>query len=128
MVATVIIKFTLVLICKRFVFICERGARACRFKNDPSISVLAQDHRNDCISNMVALACAWLATEYVLFFECTTQRFYRFWIYLDPIGAVLVSIYIACTWCRTGMEHVVMLSGKSAGPEFINRIIKVRDG
>lgn len=98
MAATVVVKFTLMLICRRF-------------KNDPSVSLLAQDNRNDSISNFVALACAILATQ--------------LWIYLDPIGAVLVSIYIARSWYRTGMEHGRMLTGKTADPDFINRIIKI---
>lgn len=73
--------------------------------------MLAQDHRNDCLSNTAALVCAYCAQ--------------RFWVYLDPIGAILVAVYIAVTWCMTGKEQLVMLSGKSAEPEFINRIIKV---
>jgi divalent metal cation (Fe/Co/Zn/Cd) transporter len=44
---------------------------------------------------------------------------------LDPIGAICVSLYIAITWYFTGKEQLVRLSGKSAKPEFINRIIKV---
>jgi len=98
MILTVIVKFILVLCC--------RG-----YKDDPSIGVLAQDHRNDCVSNTVALLCAYGAQ--------------LFWVYLDPIGAVMVSIYIAITWFFTGKEHLAMLSGKSAEPNFINRIINV---
>ncbi|KAK5979845.1 Cation diffusion facilitator family transporter [Trichostrongylus colubriformis] len=98
MVATVIVKFTLFSICQKY-------------KSDPSIAVLAMDHRNDCLSNTVALACAWLGNLY--------------WYYLDPIGAILVSIYILYTWVSTGWDHLSKLSGKSAKPEFINRIIKV---
>ncbi|VDM73266.1 unnamed protein product [Strongylus vulgaris] len=49
MVATVLVKFTLFVICQKY-------------KHDPSIVVLAMDHRNDCLSNSVALACAWLGT------------------------------------------------------------------
>jgi len=97
MLGTIAIKFTLVVICRRFA-------------TSPSIAVLAQDHRNDCVSNTFAILFAWSAT--------------RFWIYLDPIGAILVSIYIAVTWYITGREHLAMLSGKSAEPDFINRIIK----
>ena len=82
-----------------------------RQKDDASISVLAQDHRNDCVSNTVALLCAYGSKQ--------------LWIYLDPIGAILVSIYIALTWYQTGKEQLKILSGKSAEPEFINRIIKV---
>jgi divalent metal cation (Fe/Co/Zn/Cd) transporter len=63
------------------------------------------------LSNSVALVCAYCAQ--------------RFWIYLDPLGAIIVAIYIAITWYFTGKEQLVRLSGKSAEPEFINRIIKV---
>ncbi|KJH41556.1 cation diffusion facilitator family transporter [Dictyocaulus viviparus] len=98
MVATVAVKLTLFCICQKF-------------KSDPSIVVLAMDHRNDCLSNTVALACAWLGKMY--------------WYYLDPIGAILVSAYILYTWVHTGWDHLSKLSGRSANPEFINRIIKV---
>lgn len=55
--------------------------------------------------------CAWIASNY--------------WIYFDPIGAIIVSVYIATTWFMTGKEHLAMLSGKSAKPDFINRIVRV---
>uniref|UniRef100_A0A914HMZ5 Cation efflux protein cytoplasmic domain-containing protein n=1 Tax=Globodera rostochiensis TaxID=31243 RepID=A0A914HMZ5_GLORO len=98
MVATVVVKLILFLLCRRQ-------------KDSSSTRVLAQDHRNDCLSNSVALLCAFGAQ--------------KFWLYLDPIGAILVSLYIAITWYRTGKEHLIMLSGRSAKPAFINRIIKV---
>lgn len=98
MVSTVFVKFCLFIICNKY-------------RNDPSTRVLAQDHRNDCLSNSIALLCAFCAE--------------KFWLYLDPIGAILVALYIAITWYRTGREHLIMLSGRSAQPEFINRIIKV---
>uniref|UniRef100_A0A0K0FUN2 ZT_dimer domain-containing protein n=1 Tax=Strongyloides venezuelensis TaxID=75913 RepID=A0A0K0FUN2_STRVS len=98
MISTIIIKFILVLVCQRF-------------KRNVSIDVLAQDHRNDCISNFVALLCA-VGSRYL-------------WIYLDPIGAIIVSLYIAFTWFSTGKEQMKILSGRSANPDFINRIIKI---
>ncbi|VDM19492.1 unnamed protein product [Wuchereria bancrofti] len=98
MVAIIFIKFALMLLCKKFDY-------------NSSVAVLAQDHWNDCISNTVAILCAWIASNY--------------WVYFDPIGAIVVSIYIAITWFFTGKEHLAMLSGKSAKPEFINRIVKV---
>ncbi|CAI2353538.1 unnamed protein product [Caenorhabditis sp. 36 PRJEB53466] len=97
MVCTVLIKLSLYLFCKRY--------------KEPSVNVLAMDHRNDCISNTVALICAWLGTKYSYYF--------------DPAGAILVSCYILYTWVQTGREHLAKLSGKTAEPEFINRIIKV---
>jgi len=51
-----------------------------RFKSDLSIRVLAQDHRNDCLSNAIALICAFGAQ--------------KFWLYLDPIGAIIVALYV----------------------------------
>ncbi|EGT59998.1 hypothetical protein CAEBREN_28799 [Caenorhabditis brenneri] len=97
MVSTVLIKLALYLFCKRY--------------KEPSVNVLAMDHRNDCISNTVALLCAWLGTKYSYYF--------------DPAGAIIVSLYILYTWVQTGREHLAKLSGKTAEPEFINRIIKV---
>ncbi|ULT86556.1 hypothetical protein L5515_006154 [Caenorhabditis briggsae] len=97
MVSTVLIKLSLYVTCKRY--------------KEPSVNVLAMDHRNDCISNTVALLCAWLGTKYSYYF--------------DPVGAIIVSMYILYTWVQTGREHLAKLSGKTAEPEFINRIIKV---
>uniref|UniRef100_A0A7E4V0E3 ZT_dimer domain-containing protein n=1 Tax=Panagrellus redivivus TaxID=6233 RepID=A0A7E4V0E3_PANRE len=101
MVSTILIKTLLFISCKI----------ASRHKNNASINVLAQDHRNDCVSNTVALLCAFGAQH--------------LWLYLDPIGAILVSLYIAFTWFQTGKEQLRILSGRSAEPEFINRIIKL---
>uniref|UniRef100_A0AAF5DEF2 ZT_dimer domain-containing protein n=1 Tax=Strongyloides stercoralis TaxID=6248 RepID=A0AAF5DEF2_STRER len=98
MISTIVIKFILVIVCTRF-------------KGNVSIDVLAQDHRNDCVSNFVALLCA-VGSRYL-------------WIYLDPIGAIIVSFYIAYTWFSTGKEQMKILSGRSASPDFINRIIKI---
>lgn len=56
----------------------------------------------------------------------TERLHFRYWYYLDPIGAIFVSVYILYTWMSTGWDHLSKLSGRSAKPEFINRIIKVR--
>ncbi|CAJ0564074.1 unnamed protein product, partial [Mesorhabditis spiculigera] len=103
MVATICVKFTLMCVCRQY--------------DDPSINVLAMDHRNDCLSNSVALVCAALAS----YFGPSEPL----WWNVDPLGAIIVSIYIAYTWFSTGKEHTSMLSGKTADPDFINRIIKV---
>lgn len=97
MVATVIVKFALMIICYWY--------------PSSNAKVLAQDHRNDCISNSTAGICAFLASKY--------------WVYLDPIAAILVSFYIIFTWFKTGFKHVAILSGKTASPEIINRIVKI---
>lgn len=79
--------------------------------SSPSTRVIAQDLRNDCIANTGAIAFAYIGTYY--------------WRYVDPIGAILISIYIAVNWYGTCKEQVAILSGKSASPEFITRIINV---
>nr|pir hypothetical protein F56C9.3 - Caenorhabditis elegans [Caenorhabditis elegans] len=113
--STIAVKLTLFIICQKY-------------KSNSSIKVLSLDHRNDCISNSMALACAWLAFYYTVkdgdeksgavVFEKQFDLYY-----LDPAGAILVSVYILYTWIRTGYAHFVMLSGKSAHPELINRIV-----
>ena len=75
-----------------------------------------QDHRNDCLSNTVALLCAYFARGT--------------FIYLDPIGtvvfkllkqmcentlnlgAIIVAIYIAATWVslRIALAQTTFLS------------------
>ncbi|EFO94420.1 hypothetical protein CRE_13424 [Caenorhabditis remanei] len=117
--STIAVKLTLFFVCQKY-------------KSNSSIKVLSLDHRNDCISITMALACAWLAYYYgakpgesntgvSLLGLCPSTGCDLY--YLDPTGAIIVSFYILYTWIRTGYAHFVMLSGKSARPELINRII-----
>lgn len=80
-------------------------------KRSPSAQILAQDARNDVITNFVALACAFVGD--------------RFWLYADPIGAILVSAWVALNWFYTAADQVPLISGKCAPPDYINRIIRV---
>ena len=73
-----------------------------------TLEAIAQDSRNDIISNSVGMLTAWLGSLY--------------WKPLDPIGAILLCLYIMFTWINTGFDHVRMLSGVSAPPEFLNAI------
>ncbi|CEF66066.1 Cation efflux protein family and Cation efflux protein transmembrane domain-containing protein [Strongyloides ratti] len=98
MISTIIVKLSLYLACYRF-------------SSSQSIQILAMDHRNDCISNFFALLCAALG-KYLI-------------IYADPIGAVLVSIFIAKSWLSTGLEHSQMLVGRSGDGILISRVINV---
>ena len=45
--------------------------------------------------------------------------------HLKYSGAILISLYIASSWFITGYQQTVMLSGLSAKPQLINRIVKV---
>ena len=42
-------------------------------------------------------------------------------MHTDPIGAILISIYIIYSWFCTGMEQLDFLVGRSADPEFLVR-------
>jgi len=74
-------------------------------------SVMAMNHRNDCITNTFAIVFAYLAD--------------RYWEPLDPITAALVGVFLLITWLRCGYRYVQFLSGKAANPAFINRILKI---
>ncbi|CDW60261.1 Cation efflux family protein [Trichuris trichiura] len=97
MAATVITKFVLWLVC--------------RFYKDCNTRILAQDHRNDCISNASAIVCAYLGSH--------------FWSYLDPIGAILISLYLSGSWMITGIRQMRIISGKAANPLIQSQITKI---
>ena len=51
-----------------------------------SMMALAEDHRNDIISNAAAIACGAVASQWR-----------KLW-YVDPLGGILASIYIIWSW------------------------------
>jgi divalent metal cation (Fe/Co/Zn/Cd) transporter len=73
---------------------------------------LAEDSRNDVASNIVALACG--LTGMILFHSSDLCRSFKYMIFLayhafqnnikqeaivvDPIGAILISVYIIIAW------------------------------
>ncbi|TKR82066.1 hypothetical protein L596_015842 [Steinernema carpocapsae] len=83
----------------------------CKKHNTVASNVLAQDQRNDVATNLVALAGAYVG--------------HRWWIYADSIGAFLVSGFIIVSWILTAVEQIPLLVGKSASPEFKNRITHI---
>lgn len=97
MISTVVVKIALMIVCYYY--------------PSTNAKILAQDHRNDCISNTTAIVCAYLS--------------YLYWPYLDPIAAIIVSLYILSTWMKTGFANIRILSGRTAEPEIINRVVKV---
>lgn len=67
----------------------------CRGSDSPSIQALSLDHRNDILANMVASVCGYVGQKY--------------WAYLDPIGAILIGVYIMYNWWGTGAGGFVTL-------------------
>jgi len=80
---------------------------------DPTLDALAQDHFNDALSNSVAAIALFCAL-----------RNAKLW-YLDPIGAILISVYILYSWFAMGKEQIQQLIGKSAPPEFIEELTEI---
>eukprot|EP01089_Gocevia_fonbrunei_P016677 TRINITY_DN5233_c0_g1_i4.p1 TRINITY_DN5233_c0_g1~~TRINITY_DN5233_c0_g1_i4.p1 ORF type:complete len:510 (-),score=108.38 TRINITY_DN5233_c0_g1_i4:36-1565(-) len=73
-----------------------------------SVEALKQDHRNDVISNSFGLLMAIAA--------------YHFVWWLDPLGAIIMCLYIMSVWFRTGYGQVKMLSGMTAHPEILAQL------
>ncbi|XP_013390153.1 metal tolerance protein 9 isoform X2 [Lingula anatina] len=92
--STIVIKFILFIFCRRM--------------KNPSIQALAQDHRNDVLSNLVALGMGLIGD--------------KLWPYADPIGAILISLYIAFSWWQMGYEQIKLLTGYTANPKFLQKL------
>lgn len=90
-----------------------RSSKAVVQLTDPTMEALAQDHLNDALSNGVAaVALLCVLKEPSLWF-------------LDPFGAILISIYIIYSWYNTGKEQIEHLTGKVAPEEFIEELVKI---
>ncbi|GFO13967.1 metal tolerance protein [Plakobranchus ocellatus] len=90
----------------------------CRKLPSPVVQALAQDHRNDVLSNIVALACGYFGSSN---FYNITPGYYGF-AYVDPAGALLISFYIIFNWWCTGSEQIKMLTGHTARPDFLSKL------
>eukprot|EP00794_Sanderia_malayensis_P002468 gene2468-2842_t len=56
-----------------------------------------------------------------LFCTSTAEGSYV-WLYADPIGAILISIYIFYNWWKTGAQQIKNLTGKTAPAHILQRI------
>ncbi|CAF1221525.1 unnamed protein product [Adineta steineri] len=98
-------------ICKAVLsFLCYQVA-------NPTMSAVAQDHRNDVFSNLIALACGILAVKAL---DGSIKK--KEVVVIDPIGAILISLYIIFCWLKQLREQVRNLSGYKAKPEFLQKI------
>lgn len=76
-----------------------------------SVKALATDHRNDVASNIATLIFGLLGTYVVKV--------------LDPIGALLLSVYIIFNWVLVAREQMINLIGHRADRRFISKITYV---
>ncbi|KAE8124507.1 hypothetical protein FH972_019385 [Carpinus fangiana] len=94
MVSVTIVKFVLMVYCRRF-------------KNE-IVRAYAQDHFFDVITNSIGLAAAVLAV--------------KFYWWIDPTGAIIIALYTINTWAKTVIENVGSLIGRTAPPEFLAKL------
>lgn len=86
----------------------------CRIYRAESVAVqaLAQDHFNDIISNIVAVAAV-----------AVSASISSVW-FLDPLTASLIALYILHSWLNEGKEIVRQLAGLSATPQLLNALTR----
>ena len=73
---TIVLKFILWMYCRTI-------------KGSEAVNALAIDHRNDVISNIFGVTTALLG--------------YHLYWWIDPVGAIVISLYLMFTWFRTGL-------------------------
>lgn len=115
MVTIVIVKLLLLVLCERASNKRSYGSSKSIQFADPTLEALAQDHWNDALSNAVAAVALVLA----LWSESL------WWV--DPVGAVVISLYIIYSWYETGKEQIEQLTGKSAPEELIEELKELVD-
>ncbi|XP_031491918.1 metal tolerance protein 11-like isoform X2 [Nymphaea colorata] len=94
MISVTIVRFFLVVYCRSF--------------HNEIIKAYAKDHLFDVVSSMVGLVAALLANSI------------NHWI--DPVGAILLALYTIRTWSVTVFENVNSLVGRSAEPEYLQKL------
>lgn len=86
-----------------------------RFKHSPIAQALAQDHINDVGSNVVALIALIIAS------------YYPSLSWLDPVGAIVISLWIIWSWYETGKDEVKKLVGRRADEDTLDELRAICD-
>ncbi|CAF4136440.1 unnamed protein product, partial [Adineta steineri] len=89
-----------------------------RVKN-PSIYALAEDHRNDVASNIAALACGLVA------YNAFQGKIKQELVVVDPIGGIVISIYIIIAWILQANTQIRNLTGICAETKVLQRLTHV---
>jgi len=108
LVIAVCVKFTLGIFC----------LVVARRYDSTSAMALAEDHRNDVVTNIVGLIGAYI-TQAAL--KSGNDSFHKLWFF-DSLCAFLLSVYIIYNWILAGKEQTELLVGASASPQFIGQL------
>jgi cation diffusion facilitator family transporter len=76
---------------------------------------LAADHENDILANIAAVATGVIANYYPNLY------------YVDALGAIILSLYIAYVWYDIGREQTEYLVGKTASDAFVEAIKQIAE-
>ncbi|BDD60219.1 hypothetical protein MPDQ_002814 [Monascus purpureus] len=82
----------------------------CRLVKNSSVQALAQDAMTDVIFNIFSIIFPLVGS------------FTQLW-YLDPLGGLLLSLYIMWNWGSTTAEHIPRLTGATASPDERNVLL-----
>ncbi|XP_022765230.1 metal tolerance protein 11-like [Durio zibethinus] len=80
----------------------------CRLFTNEIVKAYAQDHFFDVITNIIGLVAVLLA------------NYIDDW--MDPVGAIILAVYTIRTWSMTVFENVNSLVGRSAAPEYLQKL------
>jgi len=86
-----------------------------KFKYSPIARALAQDHINDVGSNAVALIVMIIAA------------YFPNLSFLDPVGAIVISLWIIWSWYCTGKDEVKKLVGRRADDDTLDELRAICD-
>lgn len=77
----------------------------------PITDTLAEDHRNDVLTNSLGLFMYWGGAHF-------------YW-WMDSVGGIILSAFVLQSWVQTALENAQMLMGQSAPDELIRSITYV---
>ncbi|GMI09316.1 hypothetical protein TrRE_jg9898 [Triparma retinervis] len=75
-----------------------------------TIEAMYQDHFNDALSNFIAVVALVLAMNHP-----------NMW-WVDPLGAIVISLYIMYSWYETGTEEIEKIVGRAADQSLLDSI------
>ncbi|GMI32455.1 hypothetical protein TeGR_g4714, partial [Tetraparma gracilis] len=112
MIAIILFKLVLWLYCRAVKDLLEADGKGASVS---TIDAMAQDHINDCLSNAVAVVAVVLAS----------YSSSLWWV--DPVGAIFISLYIMWSWYETGSEEIEKIVGKAADEDMITKLKHIGD-
>ena len=110
------IMMSTVILCKALLWIYCR-----RFNESAIVKILSDDHFNDALSNIIALAAFLIATSSKLNPGGNDKKFSC----IDQIGAIIVGVYIVYGWIKLAKTEISLLVGRVADEHELDELNRV---